>query len=89
MIGEREGDRCYFCGGRLTMGMATLPFVIDTRVIIIKRVPAEVCTQCGEAIVASQVAEEVDHLLKRAAQSGFEVSILTYAQAEPVVGAAH
>lgn len=78
MTGEPEDNRCYFCGGRLAHGLATIPFVARSSVVIVKCVPAEVCTQCGEPIVSSQVAAVVDTLLKQAHRSGFEVSIVTY-----------
>lgn len=78
MIGESESDRCYFCGGKLTSGLATLPFVVNSSVIVIKDVPAEVCTQCREAVLASEVAEVVDRLLKQVERTGFEVSIIRY-----------
>jgi len=78
MTGEPENDRCYFCSGKLAPGLATIPFVIGANVVIIKQVPAEVCVQCGEAIMNSEVAATVDKLLKQAQQSGFEVSIVTY-----------
>ncbi|MCW5853049.1 MAG: type II toxin-antitoxin system MqsA family antitoxin, partial [Anaerolineae bacterium] len=77
---EPGSDKCYFCGGRLTNGVSTLPFVVDGRVVIIKQVPAQICSQCGEAILVSEVAVEVDRLLKQARQAGFEVSILTYSE---------
>lgn len=85
MAGEQESDRCYFCSGRLSSGLATLPFVVDSNVVIIKQVPAEICSQCGEAILSSEVAQEVDRLLKQARQSGFEVSILTFVQPDLTV----
>lgn len=78
MTGKPENDRCYFCGGKLKPGLATLPFVVGSSVVIVKQVPAEVCSQCGEAVMISEVAEVVDGLLKQAQRSGFEVSIVTY-----------
>ncbi len=80
MTGDPESDRCYFCGGKLAPELATLPFVVGASVVVIKGVPAEVCTQCGEAVMISEVAEVVDNLLKQVQRSGFEVSIITYEQ---------
>ena len=80
MTGEPENNHCYFCGGKLKPGPATIPFVVDSNVIIVKEVPAEICVQCGEAIMSSDVAAVVDRLLKQAQQLGFEVSVLTYGQ---------
>jgi YgiT-type zinc finger domain-containing protein len=84
MTGVPENEKCYFCGSSLTPDFATIPFVVGKSVIVVKEVPAYVCSQCGEAIMDSEVAQEVDQLLKRAWQSGFEVSIITYKQPELV-----
>lgn len=78
MTGEPENDRCYFCGGQVKWELATLPFVFGSRVVIVKQVPAEVCRQCGEPMIASETAATVDGLLKQAQRSGFELSLLTY-----------
>ncbi len=85
MTGEKENEKCYFCGGNLTSDFATIPFVVGKSVIVVKEVPAQVCSQCGEAIMDSEVAQVVDQMLKRAWQSGFEVSIMTYNQPEPIL----
>lgn len=80
MTGEPENDRCYFCGGKLKPGLTTLPFVVGAKVVVIKDVPAEVCSQCSEAVMTSEVAALVDRLLKQVQRSGFEVSIVPYEQ---------
>ncbi|MGA9351562.1 MAG: YgiT-type zinc finger protein [Anaerolineae bacterium] len=80
MTGELENDRCYFCGGKLAPALATIPFVMSTGIVIIKEVPAEVCIQCSEPIMTSEVAAVVDGLLKQMQRSGFEVSIVPYEQ---------
>jgi YgiT-type zinc finger domain-containing protein len=83
MTGELENDRCYFCGGRLESKSATIPFVMNGSVVVIKNVPAEVCTQCGEAIVSSPVARHVDVLLKQIYRLNSEVSVITYTESLP------
>jgi YgiT-type zinc finger domain-containing protein len=78
MIGEPEGDRCYFCGGKLERKQATIPFVFNGTVVVIRNVPAFVCTQCGEAIMDSPVAQRVDVLLKQINRLHSEVSVISY-----------
>lgn len=80
MIGEPENERCYFCGGKLKQSTTTLPFVVGLKVVVIKNVPAEVCSQCNEPVMTSEVAEVVDRLLKEVRRSGFEVSVVSYEQ---------
>ncbi len=83
MIGEPENDRCYFCGGKLESKPATIPFVMNGSVVVVKNVPAQVCTQCGEAIVDSPVARVVNSLLKQVSRLNSEVSVITYVEPLP------
>jgi YgiT-type zinc finger domain-containing protein len=83
MTGAPESDRCYFCGGKLKSGLTTIPSVIVSNVVVVKQAPAEVCTQCGEPVMSSQVAREVDSLLKQLIRPNLEVSVLTYEQPAP------
>lgn len=80
MIGAHEDDRCYFCGGKLKSGLTTLPFVVGSKVVVIKEVPAEVCGQCAEPVVTGEAAAIIDHLLKQVQRNGFEVTIVRYEQ---------
>ena len=79
MTGVLESNRCYFCGGKLEYRVTTIPFVVGPNIVVVKNVPAHVCTQCSEPIMGSEVANTVDRLLKQAHRSGFELSIVTYA----------
>ncbi len=90
MTGVQESDRCYFCGGKLVSDVVTVPFVIGSKVVVIREVPAQVCTQCGEVVLSSEVAEIIDRFLKQIQYTGVEVSVITYghlkevAEREPV-----
>lgn len=81
MTGELENDRCYFCNGKLESKPATIPFVKNDTVVVIKNVPAQVCTQCGEAIMNSSIARNVDILLKQVYRLNSQVSVIGYAEA--------
>ena len=52
--------------------------------MIVKEVPAEVCNQCGESVVSSEVAALIDHKIKQAQQAGFEVTVVAYQEPELV-----
>ncbi len=83
MIGEPEDDRCYFCRGKLESRPATIPFVMNGSVVVVKNVPAQVCAQCGEAIMTSAIARQVDILLKQVYRLNSEVSVLTFTESLP------
>ena len=80
MIGKQENSPCYFCGGDIESKAATVPFTIGSNVIVVKDVPANVCTQCGEVTLNSEVASVIDKLLKQTQQVGLEVSVVSYEQ---------
>lgn len=85
MIGKQENDICYFCGSKLEHNLSIIPFIVNNRVVVIKQVPADVCTQCNEPIMNNEVAITVDGLLKQAYRTGFEVSVVNYQQPIPMV----
>ncbi len=86
MTGVQENDdRCYFCGGKLKQSLATIPFMVGSNVVVIRQVPAEICTQCGEPVMNSDVARVVERLLKQVSRLGLEVSVVTYEHLTPVM----
>jgi YgiT-type zinc finger domain-containing protein len=83
MIGAPENERCYFCGGKLEYKYATIPFVMNETVVVMRNVPAYVCKQCGEAIMDSPIAHRVDELLQQAYLIHSEVSVIQFSPATP------
>ena len=81
MTGERESDngRCPLCGGHLTPEQnATIPFVVDERIIVVRNVPAEVCNSCHEPYLTGAATDRVVALLKQFRSLPMEVSIVLY-----------
>jgi YgiT-type zinc finger domain-containing protein len=81
MAGKREKNkvkRCPLCGGEMHDGITTLSFLMGEKVAIIKNVPAEICSDCGEAYMKSHVTGKVEALLDRIEELHSEVSIIYY-----------
>jgi len=81
MIGKREKNRvkkCPLCGGKMHKGITAAPFFSDDKIIVIKDVPAEVCSDCGEAYLKSSVVGQVEKLLDRLDELKFEMSVVHY-----------
>ncbi|HLA27743.1 MAG TPA: type II toxin-antitoxin system MqsA family antitoxin [Syntrophales bacterium] len=70
--------RCPLCEGTMEEGIATLPFLIAEKVIVVKNVPAEICSNCGEPYMKSQVVSAIEELLDRLDDLQSEVSIVYY-----------
>jgi YgiT-type zinc finger domain-containing protein len=80
MTTRPASDRCIcaVCGGSLADGIATLPFVRDERVVVVRGVPAEICGDCGEAYLAGEVVDGVQKIVDDLDALDAEVSVARY-----------
>jgi YgiT-type zinc finger domain-containing protein len=89
MTGEQESKvkPCPLCNGTLhDQEAATLSFVVKGRVVVVKNAPAEVCDQCGEAFLSTDVSKRVSTIIKDALKHNMELSVVNLA--EPITAAA-
>ena len=60
------------------LGIKYLFFDLDNTIIIIKGVPARVCTQCGEQYFDDETAENIEKIVNQLKKLTMEVSIVNY-----------
>jgi YgiT-type zinc finger domain-containing protein len=81
MTGKQEKQktkRCPLCGGELHNGVATTPFFVEEKIIVIKDVPAEICAECGETYMKSSVVDRIEILLDKIEDLHSEMSVVHY-----------
>ncbi len=79
MTGKEEKiKRCPLCGGEMHDGITTIPFLIGEKVAVIKDVPAEICSDCGEAYMKSSVVDKVESVLDKLEDIHSEMSVVHY-----------
>ncbi len=72
--------RCVICKhGETEPGLVTVTLERDESIVIIKRVPAEVCDNCGEYYLSDAITEQVLQRAEMAVSNGAEVEIIGYA----------
>lgn len=72
--------RCGICKrGQTKPGLVTVTLERDESIVIIKKVPAEVCDNCGEYYLSDDITEQVLQRAEIALNNGAEVEILRYA----------
>jgi YgiT-type zinc finger domain-containing protein len=76
---------CPLCGGRLKKGVATIPFVLDNTVVLIKGVPAEICRSCHEPYTTGKVTNRLTSLLNQMRALQTEVSVIAYSKPQPAL----
>jgi YgiT-type zinc finger domain-containing protein len=82
MIGKQDVNICPICGGRLESGIATIPFILDDTIVVIKDVPAEICADCQEPYLAGHATNRVMALLNHLKVVHSELSVVSYSETE-------
>ena len=71
--------KCIICKhGDTKEGTTTVTFERDGMTLVVKDVPARICTNCGEDYVDEQVACEILAIAERMAESGALVDVRRY-----------
>jgi YgiT-type zinc finger domain-containing protein len=71
--------KCVICKhGETEAGNITVTLEQDGVTLVVKGVPAEICENCGEEYVSSQVTASLLEKIKTSAQSGAHLDIREY-----------
>lgn len=70
---------CPICGGRKTQGMTTFTVDLGFGVIVVRDVPALVCSQCGTDWITDDVASELEKTVEDAKRTHRQVEVTSYA----------
>lgn len=74
--------KCVICKfGETRPGFTTMTLTRDALTLVVKRVPAQVCENCGEAYVDEPTAASVFQAAEVAAQSGVQVEVREFVAA--------
>ncbi|WP_292769284.1 type II toxin-antitoxin system MqsA family antitoxin [Nostoc sp. NOS(2021)] len=72
--------KCVICKhGETKPGLVTVTLERDECIIVLKKVPAEICDNCGEYYLSDAVTEQVLEKAESAINNGAELEILRYA----------
>ncbi len=74
--------KCLICKvGETRSGRATVTLERNATTLVIKNVPADICTNCGEEYVNSETTELLLRTAEEAVKSGVQVSVRDYVAA--------
>jgi YgiT-type zinc finger domain-containing protein len=78
-LNEEAIMKCVICKhGQTKEGLTTVTFDRDGLTLVVKEVPAQVCTNCGEDYVDEHVAHEILGIAERMAKGGAVVDVRKY-----------
>ncbi len=75
-------NKCAICGGELKKDTTTLTFDRENKVIVIRNVPALVCSNCGESYFDAETTRKLEKIKEEAQHSGVEFSVIRYEMAK-------
>ncbi len=55
---------CYFCKGTTEIKNIDVDFRWEGKLYVIKDVPVEVCSQCGEKYYSAEISKKIDNLIQ-------------------------
>jgi len=71
--------KCVICkNGETADGTTTVPIEHDGMLLVMRGVPAQVCQNCGEAYIDSEVTGEILQLAKEAREHRIQVDVRQY-----------
>lgn len=75
---NRPKGLCPLCGGKKASGKTTYSADLGTGVVVIRNVPASVCSQCGEAWIKAETAKRLEQLSHDAQGRGTQVEVVGF-----------
>lgn len=71
---------CVICKhGSTKQGFTTVILSKKNSIVIFKNVPAEICENCGEYFLSSEISKKIFCLAEEAIKKGVEIEIIRFA----------
>ncbi|MDX2134508.1 MAG: type II toxin-antitoxin system MqsA family antitoxin [Saprospiraceae bacterium] len=72
-------SNCPLCKGKIHKSTTIFSVELNTGVVIVRNVPAWVCTQCGEEWIEDSVAEQLEKITNRARMEKTQLEMVSMA----------
>ena len=68
----------FLCKGKIENQLTTFMVDLGNCIVIVRNVPSQVCTQCGETSYTDEVAEQLEHIVNSVRNSMTEIAVVNY-----------
>mgnify|MGYP001765717499 CR=1 FL=1 len=72
---------CPLCKGSIVNGVSTFTVDLGFGVVVVRDVPATVCSQCGEEWLADSTAIKLENIVENARQKHVTVEVARWSEA--------
>lgn len=71
--------QCPVCGGTKRRGTTTFTVDYKSGILVVRNVPAEICSQCGEEWIGDEVAAKLETVAETARKEKKQVEVVDFA----------
>lgn len=64
MLNKKLSDKCPLCGGNKKAGTTTFTVDMGFGVVVVRNVPATVCSQCGADWIDDYIASKLEEIVE-------------------------
>ena len=75
---KKSGALCPLCAGKKKAGTTTFTADLDFGVVVVRKVPATVCGQCGADWIDDRVARQLEEIVNDARKRRLQVEVTTF-----------
>ena len=68
---------CNACGGSMSQGETTVTVDFGSGVVVLRNVPATVCSQCGMEWISDEISEKIENIVQQAKEKHSEVEVMS------------
>lgn len=72
---DNSTDLCPLCGGKKKSGTTTFTADLGFGVVVVRDVPATVCSQCGQDWIDDSMAKRLEEIVEEARQKRLQVEV--------------
>lgn len=73
--------QCPLCGGDKKKGLTTYTVELGFSLLVVRDVPADICSQCGEEWISSDVAKKLEEITNDVKEKKPELEIVSFEEA--------
>jgi YgiT-type zinc finger domain-containing protein len=77
MKAKNKPQNCSACGGTMEQGETTFTVDFGAGVVVLRNVPAMVCSQCGMEWINDEIAEEIEKIVESAKSKHSEIEVMS------------
>jgi YgiT-type zinc finger domain-containing protein len=74
---EKSAQICYVCGGTMKQGETTFTADFGSGVVVVRNVPATVCSQCGMDWIDDDNAAQIEAIVADAKEKHSTVEVMS------------